>query len=500
MSSLKSHFNRISVLIGTLLLIALLYQPVFGHLGTFPIRMWDESRLAVNAYEMYRDGDIIVTRFGESPDRWNTKPPLLIWCQALCMKIFGPGEFALRLPSAMATFLTCCFLLFFCSKYLKKYWLGFIAVLFLITATGYVREHGTRTGDYEAMLALFTTLSYLFFFIFLETNKKKYLYYFFIGLALGVLTKSVSCLIFLPGLAVYILCQKKLLYLLKNRDFYIGLGIFLILVFGYYITRELVGPGYLKTVYGNELGGRFLHVQDEHNHNGWYYITNFIKQNRFAFSWTIPTGLLIGLLSKDQKVKRLTLYSFIMIIGYTLFISISKTKLNWYDHPLYPFLAILAGLFCYTIFDLINKIPASKHQLIFNILPFVFLFVVFKQPYQKIFNMTNSPVESKWGADFYRVSYFLRDGLRGKKDLNGYTIIVEAYEPQIFFYTNILCDRGVKLKKTFVSGLTTANNVIASKPQHHEYIKENFEYEITYHDKNLIVYNLTAKQKIELSQ
>ncbi len=44
-----------------LILAILVYMPIFGHLDTLPIRIWDESRLAINAFEMYKNGDFIVT-------------------------------------------------------------------------------------------------------------------------------------------------------------------------------------------------------------------------------------------------------------------------------------------------------------------------------------------------------------------------------------------------------------------------------------------------------
>lgn len=67
---------------GIIVLLAMIAVPLFGHLDTLPLRLWDESRLAINAYEMMKDGDLIVTHFNGQPDMWNTKPPLMIWCQA----------------------------------------------------------------------------------------------------------------------------------------------------------------------------------------------------------------------------------------------------------------------------------------------------------------------------------------------------------------------------------------------------------------------------------
>ena len=61
--------------------------PLFVHLGSFPIQIWDESRLALNAQEMYFNHNFLVTYCYGSPELWNTKPPLMIWAQVLSMKI-----------------------------------------------------------------------------------------------------------------------------------------------------------------------------------------------------------------------------------------------------------------------------------------------------------------------------------------------------------------------------------------------------------------------------
>src|SRR5690349_8049272 len=101
-----------------LVLLPLLYFPIFSHLDELPLECWDEARLAMNAHDMHKTGNWIVTTFWNSPDMWNTKPPLMIWLQAICIKIFGENELAIRLPSALAALATCMLLFWF---FVKKY-------------------------------------------------------------------------------------------------------------------------------------------------------------------------------------------------------------------------------------------------------------------------------------------------------------------------------------------------------------------------------------------
>ncbi|MBA3901452.1 MAG: glycosyltransferase family 39 protein, partial [Bacteroidetes bacterium] len=161
------------------LLLILAYFPIFSHLNTLPIRIWDESRLALNAYEMAQSGNLIVTSYEGEPDMWNTKPPLMIWMQAGLIKLIGLDELAIRLPSAIAVFFTCITLFIFSLRYLKSFWLGIIGILVLITSSGFVGFHTGRTGDYDAMLAFFIFSYCLFYYLFLEKGGVKYLYAFF---------------------------------------------------------------------------------------------------------------------------------------------------------------------------------------------------------------------------------------------------------------------------------------------------------------------------------
>ncbi|HRH84480.1 MAG TPA: glycosyltransferase family 39 protein, partial [Bacteroidia bacterium] len=151
-------------------LMLFLYFPLFLHLQKESVFLWDESRLAWNAIEMSKNNNFIVTYFEGKPDLWNTKPPLLVALQALNIKVLGVNELALRLPSAIAAFITCIVLFYFLKKQTNQMWLGFFAAMILVTSQGYVNYHCSRTGDYDSLLILFTTLFCLSFFNYLHTK------------------------------------------------------------------------------------------------------------------------------------------------------------------------------------------------------------------------------------------------------------------------------------------------------------------------------------------
>src|SRR5262245_17837218 len=71
------------------------------------ISLWDDDEAAYAGFaqQMLRSGDWVTLDY-----QWSSlhrKPPLHIWTVAVSFLIFGENEFALRLPSVMAIWLTC---------------------------------------------------------------------------------------------------------------------------------------------------------------------------------------------------------------------------------------------------------------------------------------------------------------------------------------------------------------------------------------------------------
>lgn len=476
-----------------LLLAVLLYFPVFGHLDTLPIRIWDEARQAINAYEMFRNGDFIVTHFEGNPDLWNTKPPLLIWMQVFFMKLIGVNELAVRLPSAFAAFFTCAAMMVFSLRYLKSFWFGFIAIVVLITSNGFINYHATRTGDYDALVTMFTTMSGLFFFSFCETRKQKHLYLFFAVTTLAVLAKSVTGLLFIPAIVVYSIMRKQLLPLLRNKHFYIGLFAAVAVVLSFYLIREAKSPGYLMAVYNNELGGRYLEVIEGHQHGFWFYFNNFIDMHLVEWYLLIPCGLVAGLAVKDERIRRLTVFAAVMSVTFFMVISIAQTKLLWYDVPLYPFLSFIIAVFIYAVFRYLKDLTWMNERLRLNISPYIFLFLFMISPYQKILGKTYKPIEHGESKEFYAISYFLKDAIRGEHNLNNHYLLYEGYHGHLLFYVNILNDQGVKVSFKDWKNLGPSDQVVVSQPEVRQYVEDHYRFEMISSEGNIIIYTITGE-------
>ena len=471
-------FKNWPILVKIVLFILLAYFPIFLHLDTLPVRLWDEARLAINAYEMNKDRDFLVTHYLGNPDMWNTKPPLMIWLQVFFIKLLGVGELAIRLPSAIAAFLTCLLILSLSIKYLKDYWFGLIAVLILITSHGYINMHASRTGDYDALLTFFTTAFCFSFFLFLESHSNKYLHLFFAALTLAVLTKSAQGLFFLPALFIYSLVKKQFIALLKNKWLWIDLLICIAIIAGYYLLREIHNPGYLQAVWDNELWGRYAQPSEGHGEDFGFYFNNFIAFQFPLWYWLIPCGIVFGCASNNPTIRNLSVFSAIAGLTYFLIASSAKTKLEWYDVPLYPFLAVLCAVTISWLFVLLERSSSVLPKFKLNFTPYLFLLFVFYVPYRTIINKVYMPKEYVWDQEFYSLSYYLKQVIKGERNLDKKSLCYVGYNAPYLFYLCILDDCGKHLTFADMHTLKSGDVVIVMQPQVKTYLEEHYSCKI----------------------
>ena len=411
------------------------YFPLFLHLDTLSLRIFDESRVGMNAMEMAERGNWLVPHYGGKPDMWNLKPPLMVWLEALSMKALGYNTLAVRLPSAFAGLATILFLLWFGIKILKDRMVGFASALVLLTTPGFVAIHVTRTGEYDALLCLFLLAYALTFFRWLHAppeQQKKLLWYFGLFFTLSLLTKGIAGLFFLPGLALYAFTQRKLWWMLRQPNLYlVGLGSIAIIL-AYYFGRELINPGYLQAVWDNELGGRFGGVIEGHRHPFMYYIKRTISWQFAPWIYFIPLSFLLGWWSRKREVISNLSWFLLLNSGlFLLIISFSQTKLGWYNVPAFPLMALLVGLGIARLREAVTGLytqPIGSVRSV--ILGAAFLFCFFAYPYYKIVEKSYLPVDKEWNKESMRFEpYFERT-----KGMGPYKVISSGYNSHLEFH------------------------------------------------------------------
>jgi 4-amino-4-deoxy-L-arabinose transferase-like glycosyltransferase len=493
--NLKPH--RIKLLIEVLFVLLLCCLPLFYKLDALVIRQWDEARNAVSALEMLQNKNYVVRYFNGQPDYWDVKPPLLIWLQVLSIRIMGVNELAIRIPSAIASLLTMIFLIGYFHKYHNNRYTGYLASLILATSQGYINWHIARTGDHDALLILFITITVFLYYQFLTAPivKNKLLVVITSALISGVFTKSIAMLIILPGLLIMTFIFKAHCRIFANKWFYFCAIIFMLICGSYYALRESMQPGYLKAVWNGELFPRYLNIHNAFNKESfWYYIKN-IYNERFKY-WVfifLPAMLILPFCcSKEQR--RLLAYLIITIITFLLIISAGTHNL-WYDGPLYPLLSAVSALLLVYILEHLQRL-FRNYSPIFRSLPILLLIMVFLYPGYRIMNNIKRTSEFFWDEQIYAMSYILRDmqHINKIKD-EPFSIIFDGYYGHLLFYTRAIAyNTGKDIKIKPISAVQPNDLIIMSQENVSYQIKSKFISQTIY--KNNLVELLKIKDRV----
>jgi 4-amino-4-deoxy-L-arabinose transferase-like glycosyltransferase len=454
------------------------YFPIFLNLEFFPIRIWDEARLAMNSWEMLMNKNYLVSYFGNSPDMWNTKPPMMLWAQVVFSKLLGPGELAVRLPSAISALLTAFLIIIIGWKYLRNIKLGYVMMFVLITSSGYISMHGTRTGDYDSLLTFWTTCFLFSFFYYIHTENKRYLIITAFLMALAVLTKSIQGMIFLVPMVIYYFYEVKSLRIFSKKYFYGSVLLFLIPVLLFYFAREHFNPGFLKAVWENELGGRYGKTLENHDHPFSLYFDRIRTVDFWYWYLFVPIGIFFGVLSPDRNLKKLTIFSTMCAFFYLLIISNSKTKLTWYNIPAFPFLSILAGIGFYYLFAHLNDFIFNKFKI--RYVGVVLACIILFFPYYKIFNEVYRPTESNIEGYNYNLSYFLKNCHENKSKFENATLFYKGHENgQINYYVQLLNAQGKNIRYIKEqTELKKGDQVVASEEDAKREIEGRFNFTV----------------------
>jgi 4-amino-4-deoxy-L-arabinose transferase-like glycosyltransferase len=413
--------------------LVLSYFSLFHQLAKKPMYMWDESSYALNAQEMIETGNPIEVYLLGQPDLYNSKPPFAIWSMAICVKIFGFNELGIRMASAIFAFLSAILLWVIGFKVIKDYWLALIFPLVLLSSCGFVDWHIARTGDTDAILAFWIFLQSALIFGYTHTVdvKKANTYLLLAGIAIsfGCLTKGIAGLTALPGIVAWLMYSGKFKQTFQKKEFYIGLGLFILLVIGYYWLRNKLTPHYFEVVLNNEIGGR-LERQDFLNQKTlpfYFYFDYMITKGRF-FVWifVLPISMIYIFTRKRDIKKDVGVFFIFIFLSISLLLAFSKTKLEWYDAPLYALMAVIIGVsFC---------LLGSQHKVKVGIL----FICIFAWPFYKV--LSNNADASK-GASLGKMMKQLRQKGKGHEK-DSIHIITSNTDYSIYYYSKKDCVNG----------------------------------------------------------
>ncbi|HWY12964.1 MAG TPA: glycosyltransferase family 39 protein [Bacteroidia bacterium] len=478
--------------IAIFLLIVLACFSIFLNLDANFIQLWDEGLYAVPAYEMCLNGNYLVKFYDGLPDMVATNPPLVCYFQVLCMKIFGPGELAVRMPSALAALGVVLLIIRFSIKEKLGLDFAFYAVLFLITSHGYVGYHVARTGDLDSVLIFFIIGSIIYFYKFIEyeEEKKKYLLIFSLFILGGFFTKGIASLLVTPAFIIYAIIKNKVLYVLKSKQLYFYIFSILFLIILYYYLRELKTPGYVRTMLESEVG-RWNRNDGLHAHPFWFYLSWLYESHFKYFLILVPVFLILYFfIPRDNYCRKKSTIWLVSFITFFLVISFSTTKLEWYDAPLIPMLSIFLAFGLKSIImrfkSVINFNRFSKLTLM--IAKCSFIFFLFMMPYISIIQTDLTHQKGWHDINFGRAlrQYNKLKDVPKKMEmlytgLNGHAIFYKLLYNHKFGYNITSTDVGEKL--TIIP-----NKVyLFTHPGVKDYLEKNFNFKTYFEEDGMMV-------------
>ena len=338
----RPHPALRDVAIGAAVLIACALF-IFVDGATMPIVRWDESRNMVNALEMRASGWSVVTTYGGQPDLWNTKPPLAIWAMTLSTRAFGATEWALRLPSLLATLATLTLVMAFVRRVSGTMIPAAGAAAMLALSPGFFGEHAARTADYDAPLIFFTTLCALALFDVLHGRRPR------VALAIAaaagaaaLMTKGIAGAMPLAGVAVYAAAVGRARRLLRPRVLAAAAAAALPLA-TWLMLREAAGAGFAAATWRNDVGGRYARsLIGDAKPVGFY-----LQQLAAGYLAGLPLLLAAPLSWRlgARRRERLAIgFALCVAVTQLAIVSAAASKLSHYLLPALPFAAIAAAL------------------------------------------------------------------------------------------------------------------------------------------------------------
>jgi 4-amino-4-deoxy-L-arabinose transferase-like glycosyltransferase len=474
--------TKINTTIQIILLLVLIYLVVFVKLGAFHMRLWDESMFAVNTYEMINNGNYFANYFDGHPDICNTKPVLTLWAQIACVKLLGYNELAVRLPSAIAAALTILLVFVFLYRNYSAIW-AWAAALILITSQGFIGYHTARTAEADSLLTFFLLLSNLALLRFINSQKQQYVLIFLLFLALSFATKMVAALLFIPSILIILIIYKQLKNFVLNPYFFAGILVFLLLNISFMILRHHENPDYFSNFFSRDVG-RVLQVTDGFSGDFNFYLDNLLNRRLTTWFALLMIGFVMTFITRKEKERKLMIMLSILASGYLIIISSAATKVEWYDMPLYPYLAIIAA---FPVFSLLQWFSDSQksHNHLKSI---IIIFAVFSFPYYMMFRSSQANSLNGYEKMNEASERFLFKKSEQNMDLNGIKVYHAGYHGSLLFYKYKLQESGQQINIVRTADFNLFDKVLVSNDSLKTIVKNNYQYQIidTYDNAELI--------------
>lgn len=320
----------------------------FG-LGSYALENMNEGLYGEIPREMLLSHNFIIPHLNFVP--YLEKPPMLYWLIALSYKVFGISEFAARfVPATAATSVVISVLRF--TRRLNLHKEGVLAALILSTSVIFILL--SRVLLFDMLLTAFFSAALLNFYLWYQSDSKKYLRFAYVFVALAVLTKGLFALVITPLVAMSFMLLNRVDAAKFWRFFDpVGIVLFLVIAMPWHVAASLQLSDFSFQYFVNEHLYRFLDKRIPHDYHtkSWYFYLPMLAA--YMLPWTL---FLPALFRRVDKQQALITFCWLWCLIPLVFFSISKAKGDYFVVMCTVPIAILLGIKLQSISDKTIKI------------------------------------------------------------------------------------------------------------------------------------------------
>ncbi|HTW89451.1 MAG TPA: phospholipid carrier-dependent glycosyltransferase [Candidatus Binataceae bacterium] len=321
---------------------ALLYLPGLGRPALLEP---DEGRYAEIAREMVVSGDYVTPR--DDWVRYFEKPPLVYWLSAASIEVFGPTEFAVRLPAAISSIGTVAL-----TEMLGEAMFGAMAGMLgaMALALSPLFFGFARFATLDPALTFFLTAAMAGFYLAVEASdlqtrrSRNLLIIAAVMLALGTLAKGPVALVLGGTIAFFFLIVEQRTREIPRMPWLAIIAVYSVIVVPWFAIAAARNPGFLRFFLLHEHVARYL-ASSEHEW-GPYFLVVVAAVGTWPWLAFACSGVVslwheraANHARNSDPLAFLCLWFGIVLI----FFSIPRSKLGSYILPGLPPVAIMAG-------------------------------------------------------------------------------------------------------------------------------------------------------------
>ncbi len=343
-SSLHYTSRRGRTMLGLVILTLILIVLWFAQIQQRQLLEPDEGRYAEIPREMVATGDWITPRLNDL--LYFEKPPLQYWATAAAYELFGQHNWTARLWSIL-TGLAGVALVFYTARRIHSSKAGIYAALMLSSSVLYFGGAHINTLDMGLTLFLETTV----FALVLSRapgatafERRAWTHVAWLAAGLAILSKGLVGIV-LPAaaFAIYSLVYRDVSTWRKLQPS-TGVPLMLLVALPWFVAVMRANPDFAHFFFVHEHFTRFL-TSAHHRHEPWWFFMPVLLVG--ALPWTVPMiESLMQALRTHIQDGSFHPHGFlaVWIIVVFSFFSVSNSKLVSYILPLFPPLALLAGI------------------------------------------------------------------------------------------------------------------------------------------------------------